>query len=223
MGIIKGGVFGNLNGKIGNRVYYMLLGKQVSRLIGRNTKNPSLKQLANRQAMKVAIEFFRPIKEFINVGFGPEAIAKDMYPHNVAISYNKPYALKGVYPEIEVDFEKVMLSKGRLSGLRDVSMRMIGDERSGFALEFNWQVWPEDMSEPRCSDQVMLMAYFWETKPSATVCYAIGAKREEGRDVLKLTGYAAGKGMEVYVALVSEDRNEVSNSQYLGRIITGSK
>ncbi|WP_316794550.1 DUF6266 family protein [Pedobacter frigoris] len=221
MGILKQGVFGEVSGRIGNKVYYMLRGELVGRMIGRNVKPPSIKQLANRQRMKVVIEFLKPIQQFIQMGFGLEAAKRNVYPHNAAVGYNKKYALQGEFPEIEIDYEKVLLSKGTLIGLTDVSVRIVGNEEDGVSLWFDWVVSPEDRDWPRCNDQVMLMAYFPEEVDDYPACYNIaGAKRQAGQDVLVLPLYIEGKPMEVYIAVITEMRSDVSDSQYLGRVMT---
>ena len=219
MGVLKQGIFGGMSGRIGNRVYYMSRGKQMVRIVGRNVKPPTVKQLASRQQMKVVIEFLRPILAFIQMGFGIEAMQRNVFPHNVAIGYNKRNALTGEFPDTAIDYEKVLLSKGTLSGLRDVSVRLLGNEEEGLSLWFDWQVGAQEREWPRCNDQVMLMAYFPEEAQDYPACYSVaGAKRQAGQDVLELPGYIAGKPMEVYISVISEDRKEVADSMYLGRI-----
>ncbi|WP_316794659.1 DUF6266 family protein [Pedobacter frigoris] len=220
MGILKNGIWGGISGKVGNKIYYMYKGKQVTRMVGRNLKPPTVKQLANRQQMKVVIDFLRPIMPFIQVGFGTEATKTNRIPYHLAVGVNKKQALKGDYPEMEIDYENVVLSIGELEGLTDVSVSVVGNPEEGFSLRFDWQVNAEDGDFPRCDDQVLLMAYFPKEVKDYPACYSIaGAKRSAGQDVLELPFYIAGKPIEVYVSVISEDKTEVASSRYLGRYV----
>jgi len=216
MAIFKDGIFGKMNGKVGNTVYYTLKGKQVTRIIGRRVKPSTPRQLANEQGMKVVNRFLKSINAFIKMGFAVEAEARNVYPYNAALGYNKKHALKGDFPEIGIDYEKVLLSKGDLDGLNNPSVRLLGNPEEGFALRFDWDVLPEDRGWPRCDDQVMLMAYFPEEGLDDRAVYRIaGAKRQAGQDVLELPLSMAGEAMEVYISVISEDRTRVADSEYL--------
>src|SRR5688572_12614649 len=116
MGIMSNGPHGPVYGKVGNLVTYRLLNKDVTRMVGENNKAPSVKQLACRQQMAVVIQFLKPIVEFINLGFMVEAAKADIYAHNMAVSYNKLHGLVGEYPGLLIDYSKVLVAQGSLSG-----------------------------------------------------------------------------------------------------------
>ena len=117
MAILRNGIFGPVSGKLGGTVVYELNNRTVVRVVGKNMTPPSFRQLVNRNEMRVINAFVKQLLSFIKIGFGPEAKLRNMYPQNAAVSYNKKHALKGVYPDVEVDFEKVLLSRGNLAGL----------------------------------------------------------------------------------------------------------
>jgi hypothetical protein len=138
----------------------------------------------------------------------------------VAIGYNKKHALQGDFPEIGIEYEKVLLSTGDLPGLRDAAATLVGNLEEGLALWFDWAVEPEDRDWPRCNDQVMLMAYFPDELYDHPACFKVnGARRKDGQDVLELPVSMAGKPIEVYIAVIAEDRTGAADSQYLGRIV----
>jgi len=219
MGILEQGLFGGMSGRVGNKVYYMSRGKQCARMAVRSAKPRSEKQLANQQAMKVVIAFLRPIISFIQIGFGPEAKERNVAPHNVAVGYNKKHALRNDFPEIQMDYEKVLLSKGNLNGLTNPGASLVGNLEDGLGLYFDWDVLPEDREWPRCNDQVMLMAYFPEEVYDHPAVYTVaGARRQSGQDVLELPISMIGKPVEVYISVISEDRTGVADSRYLGSL-----
>ncbi|TKC08997.1 DUF6266 family protein [Pedobacter frigoris] len=219
MGVLKNGIWGGISGRVGNRIYYMYKGKQVVRMVGGSVpKTP--KQLANLQAMKLVVDFLKPIMSFIQAGFSVEAHQKNKVPYHLAVGVNKKQALKGDYPEMEIDYENAVLSIGKLEGLTSVSVSLVGNLEEGFSLRFDWEVSAEEREWPRCDDQVMLMAYFPEELEDNPACFTIaGAERNTGQDVLELPFYIAGKPIEVYVSVISEDRTEVADSRYLGRYV----
>lgn len=217
MAILRYGLAGMLSGKLGNVVVYHVLGKEVVRMKGRISKAPTEKQLANRQRLSVITKFLVKMKPFIEVGFGPAARAARVYPMNEVVKWNKSVALKGVYPDFQVDFEKVLLSKGDLPGLEGVSIVLEGN-----VLRFSWLV-PGGLMWPRSWDQVMLLAFFPDVVADGSEFWQAyfvlsGARRKQGFDVLEIPAALVSERIEVYVAVVSDDRGEVSTSQYLGRL-----
>lgn len=246
MAKVIGGPFGLLSGKLGNRVYYIVDGKQMSRALGKRMKPPTVKELANRQGMKVAFEFAKTVGVFIDIGFGIEAKERDIQPRNAAVGCIRKEALKGGYPDIEIDYAKLLLSRGSLPGLTAPSVslagRLVPQETSGpgevlaetlgdgigagagpgssIALRYCWTVEPQDLDWPRCNDQVMLMAYCPELEEGdKRACYKLSsARRGTGEDVLLLPQAFGGRSVEVYISAVADDRNGIADSQYLGKI-----
>ncbi|MGK9125266.1 DUF6266 family protein [Olivibacter sp. SA151] len=90
----------------------------------RDTRNASLpkkrtsptseKELANRERMRIMQKFLQDSKNFIDLGFQLEAKARNMSAFNAAMSYNKKYAITGSYPDLKIDYEKLLVSKGLL-------------------------------------------------------------------------------------------------------------
>lgn len=206
MGKLNKGIFGGVTGKVGNLVGYTLNGKDVVRLIGKNDKPASLKQLASRQAVKVTGEFLNPVLSFINIGFAQEARDMGLYPHNMAFSYCRKNSLKGSYPNVEIDFSKVLFAKGNGLAPQNPAVAPVAE-----GLKFTWDVartWPEH------TDRVMMLAYFPGLGKASFV--RLGAARSAGVDLLVLEPELQNAYKEVYMAFVAEDLEEVSNSVYLG-------
>ncbi len=113
MAKILNGITGNPSGKMGNLIASSWKGIPYlkSRPIKVNQPNTE-KQLAQRMRMNRVLEFVKPLKEFLPIGFGAYAINKSAY--NVAMSENMRNALVGDYPEIHIDHARFLLSKGNL-------------------------------------------------------------------------------------------------------------
>jgi len=209
MGKAIWGPFGPVTGKVGNLVYYCVNGKQRVRTQGKVIAPPSPAQLRARMGMRVMVGFLKLMTEFLNIGFRVKP-GSGKSPFNVAVSYNLVHGLMGVYPDISVDFSKVMLSMGKLERAIDLSV-VLGD----VGLVFSW-----DGSVPRFypspTDQTLTLAYFPEQN---RVVYGLyGACRLDGTVLLPIPEDLIGEGMEVYFAMVSTDKERVSDSVYLGRV-----
>ncbi|MES2827378.1 MAG: DUF6266 family protein [Bacteroidota bacterium] len=210
MGKMDGGAYGPVSGRVGNTISYMLNGKNVIRAVGKIKKQPSVKQLAVRQAMKVVISFLRPMLPVINLGFKYAITGSERNAHNEAVSHNKLNAVTGAYPNLSIDYNKVKVSSGRLE--RPVSPTV---KRVAGGLEFTWDT-PELDELMRRRDRTMLAAYFPETKKAA---YMInGANRLDGKDFLELTNKMLDHDFEAYIAFLAADMSSVSDSVYCEKV-----
>lgn len=208
MATYKNGILGPCSGKVGDLVFYILNGKQVVRTKGKITKPPTEKQLLNRMEVSVVHAFLKPIVELINAGFASVAKGTVKSPYNMAFAYNKKNAVQGVYPNPEMDYEKVMVTQGRMQGACVPAV-----ELTATGLSFTWSC-SANMPWPRPHDQVMLLAYFPVLKKA--VYLLGGANRASGAAVLALQPEMLSEYMEVYISFVAQDRKGVSNSTYLG-------
>jgi len=199
---------GETSGKLGNTVTYQLLNKTVTRTIGVNNNPPTKAQLANRQGITIGNAFMKPIKAFIKISFKTVAAKNGMYPHNRAMSNLKLKAIQGTYPDLSINYANLLVSEGNLPEAENPAV-----VKTDTGLRFTWD---KVKTFPRNIDQVMLMAYFSELNKATYI--TAGAKRSSGEDFLEIKPSMINEKMEVYIAFISEERNFVSNSTYLGQI-----
>ncbi|WP_222536835.1 DUF6266 family protein [Pedobacter polysacchareus] len=203
------GPYGHPSGKIGNVVFYMLNGQLISRGIGKPGK-PSLKQLANRQAMSMTMELLRPMTDFINVSFSLESAGTIRNPHNLATSYNKKQALIGEYPNLKVNYEKVVLSKGSLESIKDLD---ISKGEKGLNL-----TWNSDYTEHADTDDILMVLLSHPSKNKAST-FLNAAKRVDGSCFIPLSKeWMMTEQMEIYVCLRSANGKLISDSLYGGNL-----
>ena len=218
MAILKNGLFGAVSGRLGNTVIYQKDNKMFVRMIGKRKAPLSERELANRHSFGLVTGFLKAMKLFINVGFAVAAKSDRMYPMNKAVSVNRKSALRGVYPDVEIDYARVLLSFGSLYGLEDPSVVLEGN-----VLNFSWGA-DVSMGWPFAIDQVMVLAYFpdlvLEEGSGLEKAYFFlnAASRKSGQASLSLPDEVIAERMEVYVAVVSDDKRNASKSQYLGRL-----
>lgn len=197
-------------GKVGNTVTYWLNGQWVKRTIGVFEGPPTVLQLAARNVLALIASFLKPVKGFIRIGFARAVKDTTLNFHNKATIENKLRALKGEYPDVEIDYAKAIFSLGEMP-LTEVKVAMI---EAG--LVFSWD--PDYQAKGiNPTDRVMMIAYCPEKK------YAFfeidGARRKEGSDYLPLLRYSKKVKIHTYVSFISASRTNISTTVYTGEFL----
>jgi len=201
------GMFGGFTGRLGNVVGYTLNGKPVARTIGTITKPPTIPQMAVRQRMGLVTKVLSNMLGFINVGFELAVIGTSRNPYNEATSDNFKLATIGEYPDITLDYSKLLVSKGNLPPAENAVVNILPD-----GIEFTWTV-PADIDWNSYNDRSMLLIYYPE---SGEMIYILsGAQRRECRDFIPLAPSYLDKPIQIYIAFGSDDKKCVSNSVWV--------
>lgn len=208
MAIAENGPGGNHRGKIGNVVYYMLNGKNVSRGIGVTLKPPTELQLKSRMETKLSSGLLHRLLDFLNTGFGAEALTAKDNAFNQAVKYNKKNMIKGSYPHLELAYDQLLVSKGLLKPAQNCRV-----EQGDAGLQYSWDTDPE-MPWPETTDQVMMLAYF--PRQERVFYMLFGNSRLSGTDVLEIPPSLQGEYMETYVSFIAANRKQLSDSIYTG-------
>lgn len=207
MAIAENGPGGHHRGRLGNIVYYVLNGKNVSREIGVSNKPFTEAQLKQHMLTKMRSQMFRDLLDFVNTGFSLEAIQHLDNAFNRAIKNNRDI-ITGTYPDLKIAYNQVLLSKGTLKPVQNWKVT-----ETGAGLQYNWDT-DSQMAWPDATDQVMLLAYFPEQQK---VFYTLfGNTRLSGNDFLEIPPSLQGKHMETYMSVISADRKQLSDSIYTG-------
>ena len=201
------GLFGEFSGKIGNLVSYQLKGKNVVRRIGKNNKPATPAQLAVRQRIALTNAFLRASLPVINAGFELEVAGTDKNQHNAATSYNTKNATQGNYPDISLDYSKILASIGTLEPADTPAVTL-----TGALLSFTWAV-DSDMDYSIKNDRSMLLIYCSELDKAVYVLS--GARRSTGQDEIELPANFVGKELQCYISFKSSDGKKISNSVWL--------
>jgi hypothetical protein len=207
MGKLEGGAFGPVSGKVGRLVSYNLNGQNVIRK-NRVKESPANKpQLASRQRMKMVNVFLKPIKGFINLGYLFAAHRTIWNQYNLATSNILLNAMSGEFPNIRIDYSKVLVSKGDLKTA--VSPNAILNEGS---LSVNW-IYDEAKDYDNRNDRAMILIYFNdEIDP---IFILSGSLRSEQIQLIKFDHQLNTIPLNIYLSFFAEDRMSVSDSTYL--------
>ena len=210
MGKLINGIFGGFHGRIGNLVGYTLKGKYVIRKIGRSSKPLTPGRKANCQKMTLVNEILSPSLPAIQVGYRLAVAGTDKNEYNEAVSYNKKNALQGTYPNLSLDYSKVLLSMGKLPVAIHPTL-----SQTDHKITFNWKVML-DQSYQYANDRAMLVLYFPDLKISR--CDLIGSRRIEGTHTLDIALDHVNERMEAYISFVKDNGRAVSDSVYVGAL-----
>ncbi|MHA4896644.1 DUF6266 family protein [Pedobacter sp. PWIIR3] len=221
MARMKHGPYGPIEGRLGNTVVYIRLGQPVVRSLPRTKKRKkkgTVAQVAARARFAIVTEFIGNINSFTNAGFKLKAqslIGKTA--QNMAMSANLKDVIIGEYPDYQIDYSKVLVAEGDLSLPSTPQVELIDQ-----TLKFTWDLDPNSNYDERTS-QLMALAYLPARKQAF---YLLGnASRYIGEGSMEIDisransqGAVNGNSIEIYMAFVSQDRERISNSIYLGSL-----
>lgn len=206
----KNGPLGTLVGKTGGYVSYYRMGQLVTRSIG-VVDHWSDAQKAVQMGTALVTSLLKSMNSFIKVGFKNTIKPQTWTYYTMATSINKLGAIAGVFPELSINLEKVILAMGSIPPPVNAAVRLVNN-----TIVFNWDA---DLGTDGTdvSDQVVCMAYFPEINSS--IIAIGGAKRGVQEHVLVLTSMIETPIIETYMYYVSDDRTQVSNSIYTGQLV----
>ena len=218
MAIIKNGILGGVTGKVGNVVGASNRGVNYLRSVPTSFSDAkSPKQVSNRMKMKVCVSFLSKAKSFIRLGF--RGWSKNGSAYNAAFSYNYGVALQGEYPDISLDYSKVMLSKGSLTSLYGTSAVALGAD----SLKLSWN---DNTGEGSAKSGDTVMALVYAPELDEVVFRSNAGTRDAGEATVQVPQHFAGKVLHCWIAVMdpekqysaSEAKESVSNSIYTGEL-----
>ena len=212
MAIINAGILGSVSGTIGNVVGSSRNGVNYIRIKSTKVRNPQTEgQMVQRAKFGMVQQFLSPLTEVVKVGFKNNS--SGMEPINYASSYNLQNAIKGVYPEFEMNAEALLLSQGSLCQVQGLQAEL----KDG-AMKFTWThnannkfgAWSPN-------DKAMLVVYN-VTRGQVGVSFG-EFTRVSSTGSIELPDHFAGDTLWAFAFFVSETGNVVSTSQYVGQFV----
>lgn len=206
---------GMITGTIGNKVYYVLNGKQIVRAKRREPMQSTNRQRNSNEKFRVISKFLCKFKEALRHGW---ADIKDTSAYfNIALRYNYKNAIieipgkEGERSDFKIDFAKVLLSKGRIEQPEITKIERID---SDLYLEWNTTLGSKT-NRPNDS----LTVCIWNETDPAIVYYDMGY-RKTGKATIILKEEPHRLHVWAYYLNKTKSGNDnedkVSNSVYLG-------
>jgi len=208
MAIVKNGPNGSFSGKVGSVVGYKWKGLDVIRGLPRKSNKPrSEARLANEQAMKLIMDALKPLKVFIRTSFRQVADPLNMTAFNLALSINKKQALKGEYPNLEIDWTKFVVSQGTLPGLEHATASWTD---GGLHIR-----WDDNTGTKDAYGTDMLSILIYVPNRNVWVPFLNQETRGTGECTLPAHENWLGTNVEVFLSFMSFGSELVSDSTYV--------
>lgn len=208
MAVISKGILGGISGKVGTVVGASWKGIDYIRSKPASVANPRTEgQVNQRNRFSAALEYLQPNLGFVKVGYKGYAVKKTAF--NAAMSYTLNNAITGTAPNFSVDYSLALLSRGALSEPLNASTNL----NTPGQVEFFWDD-NSDEGNASATDKAMLLVY--NPTKKASVAILGGPQRDAGSEVVSIPSLYSGDTVELFMAFVSADNNQVSNSIYLG-------
>jgi len=201
------GANGAFSGKVGSVIGSNWRNVDYLRGLPKKSSKPSTEpQLAQRTKFALAAQYLSPIKDVLNTGFKDKQLNK-ITGYNAAVKIFLNQAVTGDYPDFQIDFSKVVLSKGSLSVMHGLSAGLQGAD-----LLLNWQsilnrynAFADDVLTVVLFNATKNMYLVYEEAQRAALTYTAVIGTNFSGDVFHVWGFA-----------VNRDATGVANSQYLG-------
>lgn len=209
---IQRGCLGPISGKVGDRVYATVNGVTHVRSLPRKTTKPATeKQLIQRAKFELVYRFLHSAEGIINSSY--KLINRKKTGRGVTFRQILAEAIRGEYPDLEIDYSKVKLIRGQLSSPHGTCVQAEKPDR----LNFSWSSFPQMHIDP--TDELIVLFYCNSLKKFC--CNQdLGIRRSDKCCTIRVPEMFAGRECCVWLAYRSALQNAFSDSVYLGKVFT---
>ena len=207
MGKIKKGILGGFSGKVGTVIGSTWKGIAYMRSIPQSVKNPKTQpQREQRGKFALTMGLLKPLNPLLQIGWRQQANRQS--PINAAMSYHIANAISGDYPDFEIDYQKIVVSRGNLPGVKDLQISTISATEIGL----EWTYFDESTTSP---DDELSLCVLNHTKNDIQINIR-DVVRSDGSITFGLPSHwEAGDSVSIYIFFTSADNKNVSTSQSL--------
>jgi hypothetical protein len=210
MGRTNTSVLGAFTGTIGPVTGYVRNGHNLLRSStssAKVTRTPL--QLAQREKIRICNAFTSAFSGtgFLNKSF--PAYGHGGTGYNRATSALMSRALTGVYPELSLNYEQVLISKGRLPGAEKAKAVL----RPKHMIQFSFADNTTD-GIASAEDTAILVGYAPQLQQA--ICTLYGGFRKDGKALLNVAPFK-GYAVETWIGFLSKDETDASDSVWTGR------
>lgn len=210
MAKLKQGILGHFLGKVGNIIGSTRNGTPYMKTRASKFKDSkTLKQKIQRDKFKLAQIALQPITPFLRKGFKFEL--KQRTAFNSAMSHAIKNAIMGEYPNIYIDYTKLLVSHGNHTG---IIMPQVGVMLDRIILSWKDN---SNIAKAQPSDKIMVLAINPAKKESVHI--AEGALRSAKREELLFPSHWGGDKLEVYAAFMARNGKSISASTHCGSVV----
>ncbi|MFC5282014.1 DUF6266 family protein [Pedobacter alpinus] len=207
---MRKGILGGFVGKVGTVIGSQRSGMDIiSSLPKKSSKAPTVLQSNQREKFGLAVGFLQPINELLKLGF--KASDPRFSSFNLAIAHMLQNSIIGESGSYELDYPKVLISKGELSP----AWNAVAATSGASELSLTWSnATNSGMSNP--DDEVFALVYNADTKQHLMSISA--ATRADGVLSIPLPNDFVGSEVQCWLAFTSKDKKQRSTSIYAGAV-----
>ena len=208
MGRISKGILGPVSGTVGTVIGGSWKGISYLRSQPLAKKHASsVDQLDHQLRFSVVINFIQTMTDLLRFTFRKYAIK--MSEFNAAFSYNYYNAITGTAPDYAIDFSKALVSRGELPNATAPAASLTGN-----TVYYTWTD-NSGIGSAANTDKSLFVAFC--PNLNLTVFSTKGGDRSAGSGTLDVSNFA-GETVETWIAFISENGREVSNSFFTGEL-----
>lgn len=211
MGTYNKGILGPFSGKVGTVVGATWRGKFVLRSLPTVvSRTPTDSQALQRLKFTTISEFLTPFYPVIRKFYGNNSGVLTRV--NQATSYHMKEALVYVDPNFELDYNKVVFTKGDLLGLEAPSVTDIGSET--LKLE-----WTDNSGQGEAKETDVIIITVYEAANRLSFFSLDLGTRNASSATFTLPSYLNGMTVEVWASVASSNGKRYATSNYLGSVV----
>jgi hypothetical protein len=210
MAIVQNPVTGRTKKKFGSAVFSKQFGKNTMRTKPVEVRNPkTLLQRQQRSKFSLMVALSRMFMGFIRVAF--KQAATSMSAFNVFVKSNISNVFTGVYPNYSIDFTKLIVAKGTLTGVNSGTVAAAAGRKIDIAWSDN-----SGNGDALATDKAMVLVINYTKK---LVAHDTTTKtRADAALELIVKPAWVGDTVHAFMSFKTEAGNMVADSTYLGDI-----
>jgi len=209
MGIINKGILGPVSGTVGTVIGGSWKGISYIRSKPASGRTSfTLPQREQHAKFSTTIKFLQPMTSLLSISFRDYAVK--MTGFNNAVAYTLKNAITGTYPAYTIDYSTALVSRGDLPNAIAPAATVTGTD-----IFYTWTP-NAGIGKAAATDKSILAVYC----PARQQCIftTIGANRGTGAGNIDVTPFA-GETVQTYIAFITEDGKDMSNSFYTGELV----
>lgn len=209
MSTFNKGILGAFSGKTGSVVGATWKGRPVMRSLPAKSSKPKTQaQLDQQEKFSLAVNLLAGMAELLKTSF--KSYTTHVSGFNAAVSYNIRRAITGAASPFSIDYSLVQVGLGGLTNASAPTATAV----AGNAVKFDW-LDNSGTGKALGTDIPVLVAFCPETGRSV---YVMEGGQRSGLSQTLDTSIFAGKTVETWLAFLSADKKQSSDSVYTGSV-----
>ena len=209
MGTFKKGILGGFSGKVGTVVGSNWRGLDVMRSLPKKSGlSPTPEQVAQRQKFALVVGFLSPLTNILSAHYGIASGTSSRL--NNAVAYHLKEAVTGNGPNFDIDYAKVLISKGEVIGAKD---GLVTAQAGALKID-----WANNSGQVLAETNDLLLAVLYNSDKAQFVLAEGEATRMETSVEIAVPAAFSGDTVHVWLGFVNAGQKKASTSVYLGTV-----